>query len=248
MSEKQIYLIRHGETDWNVQKRWQGGDADIEMNSHGTIQAMRSGIYLNEYQQKDKRFDLIISSPLSRAKLTAQIIAGKLNYPLDKIIYDDNLVEKYKNKICGRTEKDLAELPEFKLYNDLNKEWNQILDPIEKMNKLPELEEKLSNIFGVESHEAVAKRIEIVKNRIISCDATKILVVTHGGIISSWMKLLFNLHWDIPRGRLLDEGNCCISLMIYKNNTFHLRSAYTNQHLEFIKIPLKDKNGQIVYF
>lgn len=65
-----LLLIRHGETAWNPDNRFQGS-ADTELSEKGREQARRLGERL-----RGKRIDRIISSPLSRARETAEAIAG----------------------------------------------------------------------------------------------------------------------------------------------------------------------------
>lgn len=67
-----LYLVRHGETDWNLERRIQGS-TDIPLNETGREQAARTGALLAR-----RRFDGIASSPLSRAHETAEIIAKEL--------------------------------------------------------------------------------------------------------------------------------------------------------------------------
>ena len=79
-----LYVIRHGETKWNVERRLQGR-SDVELNEYG--------IYLAEVTAealKDVNFDVIYSSPLIRAYKTAEIIRGDRNI---NIITDDRLKE-----------------------------------------------------------------------------------------------------------------------------------------------------------
>lgn len=66
-----IILVRHGETDWNSQLRFQGGK-DIPLNDVGRDQARKLAEYLT-----DTNIDVIYSSNLSRARDTAQIIGEK---------------------------------------------------------------------------------------------------------------------------------------------------------------------------
>ena len=76
-----ICLVRHGETDWNAAKRIQGR-TDIPLNDTGKWQAEQTGLYL-----KDAHWDVVISSPLSRAKETAHLILQHVHAPL--VIMDD---------------------------------------------------------------------------------------------------------------------------------------------------------------
>ncbi len=71
-----LILIRHGETDWNVEGRYQG-QADPPLNPKGIEQARRLAQIL-----KDKGIDVIYSSPLKRAWQTAQIIAQVIDAPV----------------------------------------------------------------------------------------------------------------------------------------------------------------------
>ena len=82
----QLYLVRHGQTDWNIGKQAQGV-ADIELNATGIAQAeaLRDRI-----AAEGLHFDYIYASPLRRAKKTAQIIA---NNRAD-IIYDNRIIER----------------------------------------------------------------------------------------------------------------------------------------------------------
>ena len=80
----ELYIIRHGETDWNVEKKLQG-QSDTELNAYGVELAQVTAKAL-----KDVRFDHIFSSPLRRAYHTAQIIRGERDM---EIVTDDRLKE-----------------------------------------------------------------------------------------------------------------------------------------------------------
>lgn len=71
-----IYLIRHGETDQN-RKYCLQGHSDIELNEYGRKLARKTKEGL-----EDVDFNLIFTSPLKRAKETAQIIRGEREIPL----------------------------------------------------------------------------------------------------------------------------------------------------------------------
>lgn len=68
----ELWLVRHGETTWNAQGRWQG-QADVPLSDLGRDQAYRLAARL-----EGAPFDTVISSDLSRALETAQIVAAKL--------------------------------------------------------------------------------------------------------------------------------------------------------------------------
>lgn len=80
-----LYIVRHGQTDWNIENRLQGC-VDIPLNSTGIKQAH---ILANNIQSLN--FDIIISSPLSRALDTANIINEKKHVSL---LTDSSLLER----------------------------------------------------------------------------------------------------------------------------------------------------------
>lgn len=80
-----IYVVRHGETDWNKFHKVMGR-VDIPLNETGKDQAR-----ITSEKLKDYKIDLIISSPLKRAKETANIINETKNI---EIKYDDRLKER----------------------------------------------------------------------------------------------------------------------------------------------------------
>lgn len=65
-----ILVIRHGQSLWNIEQRWQGR-ADIDLSDEGTAQAYAAA-------EKLGTFDIIVSSHLRRALHTAQIISESL--------------------------------------------------------------------------------------------------------------------------------------------------------------------------
>lgn len=81
-----LYLVRHGETDWNAQRRIQGR-TDIPLNDRGREQARRAGELLSR-----RTWDAVITSPLARAAETGAIIAAELGLPAPET--DDRLVER----------------------------------------------------------------------------------------------------------------------------------------------------------
>lgn len=88
----EIVLARHGETDWNLDGRLMG-QKDVPLNDNGRKQAE---ILRNKLA--DMSFDCCYSSPLSRAKETAEIVCEDKC----KIICDDNLKERGGGRLEGK--------------------------------------------------------------------------------------------------------------------------------------------------
>jgi probable phosphoglycerate mutase len=63
-----LLLVRHGETEWNRQGRFQG-QIDVPLNDNGRLQAQKAAVFL-----KDVMLDFAVSSPMLRPKETAEII------------------------------------------------------------------------------------------------------------------------------------------------------------------------------
>src|ERR1700761_5031386 len=79
-----FWYLRHGETDWNAQGLSQG-NVDIPLNPTGLAQARSAAARL-----RNRGIATIISSPLSRARVTAEIAAEALSLPVH---FDDDLRE-----------------------------------------------------------------------------------------------------------------------------------------------------------
>jgi probable phosphoglycerate mutase len=90
-----LYLVRHGETDWNRARRIQGS-TDIPLNAAGRAQAATTGSLLARRQ-----WDGIYSSPLSRAFETASIISGETQLGVPQTI--DAIVERNYGTAEGMT-------------------------------------------------------------------------------------------------------------------------------------------------
>jgi probable phosphoglycerate mutase len=90
-----LYLVRHGETDWNRDRRIQGS-TDIPLNTTGRQQAASTGLLLAR-----REWDGIYASPLSRAFETASIIASEARLDAPKVI--DALVERNYGTAEGMT-------------------------------------------------------------------------------------------------------------------------------------------------
>ena len=100
-----IYIVRHGQTDWNLEGRY-AGRIDILLNSMGIEQANKI-----KEELKNIKFDKVFSSPLKRAYETAQIISN------NEIIEDDRLIERSNGDLEGKLKTDITHKVDF---NDPN--------------------------------------------------------------------------------------------------------------------------------
>ena len=95
MARSKIYFARHGQTDWNAERRLQG-QHDIPLNSLGRIQAARSGTILGELLARDglRAGDLdYVSSPLGRARETMELMRTGLGLEPQTYRLDARLLE-----------------------------------------------------------------------------------------------------------------------------------------------------------
>lgn len=113
-----LYMIRHGETDWNKVRRLQGR-ADIPLNSEGIRLAKVTSEAL-----KDVPFTRIYTSPLKRARQTAEIIKGERDIP---VIEEPRIQEIsfgiYEGFHCGNENYDIPD-PNFINFFDHPEKYN----------------------------------------------------------------------------------------------------------------------------
>lgn len=93
-----IALVRHGETDWNRERRIQGS-TDIPMNDRGRAQSRATAERLAAADAA--RWDAVVTSPLSRSAETAAIIAHRLG--LDDPTHEPALAERRHGVLEGLT-------------------------------------------------------------------------------------------------------------------------------------------------
>lgn len=87
-----VYLVRHGQVSHNVTKQYNVGDEDLTKVGVEQAEELREKI-------KNIKFDKVFSSPLTRAKHTAEIIVANNKY---KIIIDDRIKERSCGDLSGK--------------------------------------------------------------------------------------------------------------------------------------------------
>jgi broad specificity phosphatase PhoE len=100
--QQRIYYVRHGECQLNVERRF-AGRQDTPLSELGLRQAETAAANI---AAKAIHPDLIVSSPLDRAKQTALIIADRLDYPVDGIAYNDLFIERSFGVLEGTPRQD----------------------------------------------------------------------------------------------------------------------------------------------
>ncbi|MFN8399990.1 MAG: histidine phosphatase family protein [Anaerolineales bacterium] len=92
-----ITLLRHGESVGNAESRWQG-QSDFPLTDRGRKQAQALA---ERWKREKMKFDFVISSPLSRARETAEIIAAKLGLTVD---FEPLWLERDNGEFAGLTQ------------------------------------------------------------------------------------------------------------------------------------------------
>jgi valyl-tRNA synthetase len=140
------FLVRHGETDLNKEKRASGSGSDVPLNDAGIAQAHKAAESL-----KNQKIDLIISSHLIRAKQTAEIIAEATGA---EIIYDEELRERHFGKMEGVLHSEVDDLhPKF---------WKDYSGKDSESESYQELEERVHRAFQKHKDAHHHKNIVVV--------------------------------------------------------------------------------------
>ncbi|OGE32079.1 hypothetical protein A2631_03095 [Candidatus Daviesbacteria bacterium RIFCSPHIGHO2_01_FULL_44_29] len=179
-----LYIVRHGQTDWNVQKLLQG-QQDSALTELGITQAKELQETLREIH-----FDGIFSSDLLRTKKTAEIIVleRQLAVQTTKLLRERNF-----GKFEGRP------------YAELDKEIAESFKDYEKLSDEQKFKFKTADI---ESDEELFLRFNIWLREIAAAFAGKtILVVSHGGMIRSLLiHLGYGTYSQIPHSGIANGG------------------------------------------
>lgn len=204
MQETRICLIRHGETSWNTQRRWQGHE-NIPLNTHGLRQAGAVARAL-----KEQVFGAIYHSDLLRAAVTAQTIANACGAPL---IANPALRERHFGAIQGLTRDEAASrFPD--LYPRIQARETSLPPPGE----------------NGESLDAFAQRIRTAFENIVrKHPGEQILIVSHGGCMDVMYRIVTGLPLAAPRNFAL--GNATINWVSWQEGQWQLHEWDKNAHL-----------------
>lgn len=202
-----LYLIRHGETEWNLLGKFQGRQ-DISLSNAGVEQAK----YLA--RRMSRKFDCLYVSPLKRALKTAQIICEGSEF-VPQI--DDRLREINFGDWEGLTVKEIKEKfpKEFETWVE-----DELEGPI------------CGGDFSIKN--ASIRATEAIISHVKEHKGQKIAIVAHGGIIKAGLIGLFNWNMNMYHNIVLGNTSICeISfnefmkpIIITLNDTSHLPEEY----------------------
>ncbi|MCW5911912.1 MAG: histidine phosphatase family protein [Cyclobacteriaceae bacterium] len=204
MSTKKIYLIRHGQTDFNLKGIVQGSGVDSSLNDKGVAQA---GAFFEAY--KHIPFDKIYTSALKR---TWQSVAGFIErgIPHEKL--------KGLNEISWGAKEGQPITPEEDAY------YHWMLDQWRLGNTHERIE-------GGESPEDVWKRQDEALTHIMSQQNEKqVLICMHGRAIRILLCRLLN--YPLRSMDMFEHENLCLYLLEQTGDHFSVRKHNDTVHLE----------------
>jgi len=180
----ELSLVRHGETEWNAGGRHQG-QADSQLSQRGLAQAEALA---ERWAREGARFDAVYSSDLGRAMRTAEIVVARIG---GEIRAEASLRERGLGIFEGLTYEEIDERhPEEALLHRSG-------DP----HFRPEGGESYVDLYGrsVAMLRAIARRHE----------AERVLVVTHGGVVSMVVREALGLGLAVERRVSLPNAGIC---------------------------------------
>ena len=150
-----IYYVRHGQTDWNLARRMQGGQTEKELNETGIKQAEETRNRLENIN-----FDMIICSPMNRAKQTAEIIINGKEIP---IIIDERLRERKLGDFEGNPITEACEKQIWDYHLDFKINGGESLSEFEQriLDFIQDIKKKYNNkTILIIAHGGIAKVIK----------------------------------------------------------------------------------------
>jgi len=187
--DKPIYhftFLRHGESVGNAQARWQG-QSDYPLTERGRAQARALA---ERWQSEAMKFDLVIASPLGRAKETAEIIAAALNM---KVEFDPIWLERDIGEMEGLTVEEVRQKPQ-----------PAYVTPYNSIGGNGEGDWELYLRAGKALHGLLRR------------PAGSYLVVSHGGMLNQLMHAIVGIaHQPDPSGVRFHFENTAFARVIY---------------------------------
>lgn len=187
-----IYIVRHGLTEWNKLKKLQGA-ADVPLAKEGILLAEKTGEAL-----KDVKFDICFTSPLSRARQTAECVLGDRNVP---IIPDKRIQEINFGDLEGGCVRDA--------------EGNYIDPQVEMFFRDPVNFKRPEN--GEDIFDVIARTKDFWEEKTSDPSLTDktVLVASHGCAVRALLQNIYHDPENFWHGCV--PSNCCVNLVEVKN-------------------------------
>jgi len=199
----QLFVIRHGETDWNLASRIQG-HTDIPLNSTGLAQAARLGKAL-----ADEPLAAVYTSDLQRAYQTGAAIAAQTGAPL---IAHASLRERHFGCFEGHSWDEIASN-----WPEESRRWRQ--------------REPGFSPGGGESLEVFyARCVGALEGLARAHEGEAIAVVAHGGVLDCFYRAATRVELQAARGWAL--GNATINRLLWTGEGLTLIGWNDDQHLQ----------------
>ena len=207
----ELYLIRHGETEWNRAGLWQGLQ-DSPLTENGVEQAQSLGA---RFANEGIKFDAIYTSDLGRAHNTCKMLVEPLGQ-LDQIQIDERLRERALGHLQGLT------FDEIQTQHPKDAELHGSGDP----HFAPKGGESWADTFARSSQalREIARRHE----------GQKILAVSHGGVIGMARRDALGLNLLPPRRFQLP--NTALNIFQYADHNWTLRTWGDTSHLKNVTV------------
>lgn len=196
MMAQTVIFWRHGQTDYNVEGRFQG-QTDIPLNAVGLSQAAAAAVHLAEYAP-----EVIVSSDLSRAAVTADALAARLGIEASR---DARLRETGFGVWEGHTRAELADRWAAELAV-----WASGAD--------------VAPPGGESRSQSGLRGAAAIRDIVSSTDAQSIAVVAHGAVLRSAAEVLLGMDGSGRAGRIAGLGNCGHGEFTFNGATWVLRS------------------------
>jgi len=216
-----LILVRHGQSEWNLQKRFTGW-VDVDLAPKGKLEACKSGELIKE---KNIKIDYFFSSIQLRAINTLKLILNTMRIK-DNFEKAWELNERHYGALTGLNKDEMKKKLGEKKIHEFRRSWNIKPDPLDKNNPYHpiniEAYKSISkeNIPDSESLEDTYNRVipyykSNIENKLI--ENKNVLVVAHGNSIRSLCKYLFKLDEKKISSLEIPTGNPLI-INFEKNN------------------------------
>jgi len=206
MTDTKVIIIRHGETKWNLEGRWQGHlDSSLTMNGHNQAKAIAKNLL-------DQNISTLYSSDLGRALQTAEQISKSTGI---KITNDCRLRERHLGIFQGLTVSEMMEKfpDEYNRFRDQGPEYI-----------VPDGESK---------KQCYERNILCINEIVQKHPGETLVIVAHGGVLDSVFRYVIGIPLEAPRTFII--WNAGMNTFSHSNGKWYLLTFGEINHLNSIR-------------